>query len=142
MTYKVGYTQGVFDMFHIGHLNLLKNAKELCEYLIVGINSDDLVRNYKHKSPVIPEEERAEIVRNIKCVDEVIISKTLDKMDMLNRVHFDVIFISDDWKGNDRWKRTEIEMSRNGVDVIFLPHTRTISSTILRTKISDRITGL
>lgn len=71
MTYKVGYTQGVFDMFHIGHLNLLKNAKELCEYLIVGINSDDLVRNYKHKSPVIPEEERAEIVRNIKCVDEV-----------------------------------------------------------------------
>lgn len=75
----IGYTQGTFDMFHIGHLNLIKNAKRHCDYLIVGVNADDLVESYKHKRPIIPLEERAEIVRAIKYVDEVIVTTTLDK---------------------------------------------------------------
>jgi glycerol-3-phosphate cytidylyltransferase len=129
--YKVGYTQGTYDMFHIGHLNLLKHASELCEYLIVGINSDELVSEYKHKSPVINEEERAEIVRNIKCVDECYIVTTLDKKDAHEKFHFDAIFIGDDWKGNSRWERTQEEMKSIGVDLVYLPHTSGVSSTAL-----------
>ena len=137
--YKIGYTQGVFDMFHIGHLNLIKHAKEYCEYLIVGVNSDELVKSYKHKTPVIQEDERAEIVRNIKCVDEVIIAHTLDKQIALNLFHFDVIFIGDDWKGNSRWEQTEIDFAKRGVDLIYLPHTDGISSTSLRAEEVSRI---
>ena len=83
--YQLGYTQGVFDMFHIGHLNLLNHAKDCCERLIVGVNSDELVRSYKHKAPVIPEEERRLIVENIKAVDRAVIADTLDKVEMLQR---------------------------------------------------------
>ena len=130
--YKRGYTQGVFDMFHIGHLNLINHAKEYCEYLIVGVNADALVQEYKHKSPVIPEEDRAEIVRNMKSVDEVVIASTLDKEEALAKYHFDVIFIGDDWKGNPRWERTRIDLEKHGVDLVYLPHTNGISSTELR----------
>lgn len=141
MKYKIGYTQGVFDMFHIGHLNLLKHAKEYCEYLIVGVNSDELVVSYKHKTPVINEKERAEIVRNIKCVDEVVIANTLDKKKALEFYNFDVIFIGDDWKGNPRWAQTKIDLAKYGVDLVYLPHTNGISSTILRSKEENRIDG-
>ena len=110
--YKIGYTQGVYDMFHIGHLNLLNHAKEYCEHLIVGVNADELVKEYKHKTPVINEMERAEIVRNIKAVDEVVIAHTLDKLIALDLYHFDVIFIGDDWKGNPRWERTRIDLGK------------------------------
>ena len=137
--YKIGYTQGVFDMFHIGHLNLIKHAKEYCEYLIVGVNSDELVKSYKHKTPVVHEEDRAEIVRNIKCVDEVIIVNTLDKKDTLNLYHYNAIFIGDDWKGNPRWEQTEIDLAKYGVDLIYLPHTDGISSTSLRLEEMNRI---
>lgn len=130
--YRIGYTQGVYDMFHIGHLNILNRAKELCDYLIVGINSDSLVRDYKHKTPVIPEIERMEIVRNIKAVDEVILAETLDKMVQHNKIGFDVIFIGSDWEGNPRWEATKKEMSRINVDVVFLPHTDGVTSTMLR----------
>ena len=135
--YKVGYTQGVFDMFHIGHLNLLNHAKEYCEYLIVGVNSDKLVCSYKNKTPVIPQEERAEIVRNIKAVDECVIADTLDKAIILEQRHFDAIFIGDDWKGNKRWEETKEALARKGVDVVFLPHTDGISSTQLTGVIKD-----
>ena len=137
--YKIGYTQGVYDMFHIGHLNLLNNAKKLCDYLIVGVNSDELVQVYKHKTPVINELERAEIVRNIKAVDEAVIVSSLDKVVALNRFHFNAIFIGDDWKGNPRWEQTRKEMESRGVDLVYLPHTDGISSTILRTNESDKI---
>ena len=130
--YKIGYTQGVYDMFHIGHLNLLNHAKEQCEYLIVGVNSDSLVEEYKHKKTVIPEHDRAEIVRNIRSVDECIIIDTLDKIKTWNSIHFDAIFIGDDWFGNPRWMRTKEELSKYGVDVVFLPHTSGISSTELK----------
>ena len=129
--YKIGYTQGTYDMFHIGHLNLINHAKELCDYLIVGVNSDRLVEDYKHKTPVINETERAEIVRNIKAVDECVITETLDKEVALAQYHFDAIFIGDDWKGNPRWEKTKADLFAQGVDVVFLPHTSGISSTAL-----------
>lgn len=132
--YRIGYTQGVYDMFHIGHLNILNSAKEQCEYLIVGINSDNLVESYKMKKPVINEKERCLIVSNIRAVDECYVVDTLDKVAMLNRFHFNAIFIGDDWKGDLRWKKTQEEMADLGVDVVFLPHTDGISSTILRPK--------
>lgn len=130
--YKIGYTQGVYDMFHIGHLNLINHAKKYCDYLIVGVNADKLVEAYKHKTPVINEADRAEIVRNIKAVDEVVIAHTLDKEEALRLYRFDAIFIGDDWKGNPRWEQTKINMAKHGVDLVFLPHTEGISSTELR----------
>jgi glycerol-3-phosphate cytidylyltransferase len=135
--YKIGYTQGTFDMFHIGHLNLLNHAKEQCDYLVVGVNADALVEEYKHKTPVINEIERAEIVRNIKAVDRCEITHTLDKKDAYERFHFDVIFIGDDWKGNSRWQQTEEEMQEIGVDLVFLPHTAGVSSSALTTVIKS-----
>ncbi len=130
--YKVGYTQGVYDMFHVGHLNLINHAKEFCDYLIVGVNADELVEAYKHKTPVISQNERQTIVANIKAVDECIIATTLDKMESWRQLHFDAVFIGDDWKGNPRWEQTRIDLLQVGVDVIFLPHTEGVTSTMLR----------
>ena len=134
--YKIGYTQGVYDMFHIGHLNLINQAKESCEYLIVGVNSDQLVERYKNKPPVICQEDRRTIVANIKAVDQAVIADTLDKTEMLKQLGFDAVFIGDDWKGSERWQKTEEELSRFGVDVVYLAHTPDISSTALR-KVKD-----
>lgn len=130
--YKVGYTQGTFDMFHIGHLNLLKNAKELCDCLIVGVNSDCLVKEYKHKIPVISQIDRSEILKAIRYVDNVVVCDTLDKLEMHDRLQFDVIFRGDDWKGTTRWSQTELVLRNIGVDVVYLAYTKGISSTILR----------
>lgn len=137
--YKVGYTQGVYDMFHIGHLNLLNHAKEHCDYLIVGVNADALVREYKHKAPVIHEAERLEIVRNIKAVDEAVIAESLDKRAMWEKYHFDAIFIGDDWKGNPRWEQTGKDMKELGAELVFLPHTDGVSSTELRQDSKDKV---
>ena len=137
--YKIGYTQGTFDMFHIGHLNLLRNAKAGCEKLIVGVNSDALVQQYKSKTPVICEDDRAEIVKALKCVDEVIICDTLKKTIAWNQLHFDAIFIGDDWKGNVRWRQTEEDLKPLGAEVVYLEHTDGISSSFLRTKEDDRV---
>jgi glycerol-3-phosphate cytidylyltransferase len=139
--YKIGYTQGVYDMFHIGHLNLINRAKEQCDYLVVGVNSDELVKSYKHKDTVIKAEDRAEIVRNIKAVDECIIVDTLNKLDILNQIQFNAIFIGDDWYGNPRWMQTKDELAQYGVDVVFLPHTDGISSTVLKPHSSECIEG-
>jgi glycerol-3-phosphate cytidylyltransferase len=139
--YKVGYTQGVYDMFHIGHLNLINHAKEQCEYLIVGVNADELVQEYKHKCPVICENDRCEIVRNIRAVDQAVIVHTLDKEKILEEYHFDAIFIGDDWKGNPRWEKTGVDLKKHGVDLVFLPHTAGISSTELRGETQDKVEG-
>ena len=133
--YYIGYTAGVFDMFHIGHLNLLKQAKEHCEILVVGVNSDALVQEYKKKSTIIKENERRDIVASVRCVDKAVVVPTLDKMDALKKYKFDVLFIGDDWKGNERWVQTEIEMNAEGVDVVYLSRTKGISSTELRDKL-------
>ena len=133
--YNIGYTQGTFDLFHIGHLNLLNNAKKMCDYLIVGVNSDELVINYKKKIPVINETDRLAIVSAIKGVNQAFIVSTLDKVKILNNIKFDVIFIGDDWKGNQRWNDTIDELKKYDVDVVFLPHTDGISTTEIGSKI-------
>lgn len=137
MAKVIGYTQGTFDMFHIGHLNLIKNAKRHCDYLVVGVNADELVETYKHKRPIVPINERAEIVRAIKYVDEVIVTHTLDKTEIWEKVRFDEIYIGDDWKGNERWERTEKEMADLGAKLVFLPYTKDTSSTMLREKLTE-----
>lgn len=139
--YKIGYTQGVFDMFHVGHLKLLNNAKKYCDYLIVGVNADELVRSYKNKKPVIDEQSRKAIVENIKAVDECIITRTLDKVEMHQSIHFDAIFIGSDWKGNSRWQETEKRLSKVGAEVFYLPYTLGVSSTILRVVKDEKIEG-
>ncbi|EPY2289535.1 adenylyltransferase/cytidyltransferase family protein [Clostridium sporogenes] len=130
MKYKVGYTTGVYDLFHIGHLNILKRAKEMCEYLIVGVSSDELVR-YKHKKPVISFEERIEIVNSIKYVDKAVIQENMDKMAAWKRYHFDVMFVGDDWKGTNKWNDLEKDFKDIGVDIVYFPYTKGTSSTLL-----------
>ena len=128
----IGYTQGTFDMFHIGHLNLIRNAKRHCDYLIVGVNEDALVESYKHKKPIVPLEERAEIVRAIRYVDQVIITDTLDKKEIWNKIRFDEI-----WKGNERWEKTGKQMEELGARLVYLPYTKDTSSTMLREKLKE-----
>lgn len=137
--YKIGFTQGTFDMFHIGHLNLLRRAKEYCDNLIVGVNSDELVKIYKDKVPIISVLERAEILRELRCVDDVIICETLDKMKTWNLIHFNAIFIGDDWFGNPRWKQTEKDLSEVGSEVVYLKHTDGVSSSLLRQHEREKI---
>ena len=140
MKYLIGYTQGVFDMFHIGHLNLLKQAKAHCDFLIVGVNSDRLVNEYKHKKTIINEEQRVDIVSSVRYVDKAVVVDTLDKLDALQKYKFDALFIGDDWKGSDRWKKTEEQMKEHDVDVVYLSRTKGISSSELREllKIMDK----
>lgn len=121
--YKVGYTTGVFDMFHIGHLNILKRAKAMCDYLIVGVSTDEVVQEYKHKKPVIPFEDRLAIVEAIKYVDKAIPQTTMDKMVAYKELHFDALFHGSDWKDSTMYDEIEKSFSAIGVDVVFLPHT-------------------
>lgn len=134
--YRVGYTTGVFDMFHIGHLNILRRAKEKCDYLIVGVSTDELVMEYKNKTPIIPFEERAEIVRSIDCVDRVIAQENRDKYAAWRELKFDVMFVGDDWKGKPLFMKVEEEFKKVGVDVLYFPYTKDTSSTILREKLN------
>ena len=129
--YKIGYTSGVYDMFHIGHLNILKRAKEQCEHLIVGVSTDKLVQEYKHKTPIIPFEQRMEIVKSIRYVDEVIPQTTMDKMKVWEKYRFEAIFHGDEWKDSDLYRAYIEEFKRVGVDMVFLPHTDGISSTLI-----------
>lgn len=137
--FRIGYTQGTFDMFHIGHLNLLHQASELCDSLIVGVNRDQLVNEYKHKVPVVNEHDRAAIVAELRCVDQVVLCDTLSKTDAWQRLHFDAVFIGNDWKGNGRWRQTEIDLKPLGAEVVYLNHTDGVSSTLLREKETERI---
>ncbi len=126
----IGYTCGVWDLFHIGHLNLLKNAKGLCDKLIVGVSVDKLVE-YKNKRAVIPFEERIEIVRSIKYVDAAIAQEDLDKYKMWEKLHFDVLFVGDDWYSTPSWKEMEEKFNNVGVRVIYFPYTKGTSSTLI-----------
>ena len=133
--YKLGYTTGVYDMFHIGHLNVLKNAKKHCLRLIVGVSTDELVQTAKNKKPVIPFKDRIAIVESIKYVD-VAIPQTdygIDgKIEKIKELGVDVVFVGSDWKGTDKWNELENKLKSFGVDVVYLPHTDGISSTFLR----------
>lgn len=129
--YKIGYTTGVFDMFHIGHLNLIKRAKEQCDYLIVGVSTDDLVISYKNKKPIIPFEERLAIIESIKYVDRAVPQYTMDKMDAWKDLKFDVLFHGSDWKNSEMYNEIIENFKTVGVDVVFFPYTDGISSTSL-----------
>src|SRR5690625_7853855 len=133
--YKIGYTTGVFDLFHVGHLNILKKAKEQCEFLIVGVSTDELVMEYKNKQPVIPFEERVEIVKGIKYVDQVVPQINREKFVAWEHLLFDVMFVGDDWKGNALFNKIEKKFDQIGVDIVYLPYTEGVSSTIVREKI-------
>lgn len=132
--FKIGYTTGVFDMFHIGHLSILKRAKEQCEYLIVGVSTDEVVQSYKQKTPIIPFEERCAIVEAIKYVDQVVPQTTMDKKVAYAKYKFDALFHGSDWQNSDMYNKIEAEMRSLGVTVVFLPHTEGISSTIISEK--------
>ena len=134
----IGYTTGVFDMFHIGHLNILKRAKEQCDYLIVGVSTDEVVEEYKKKTPIIKFEERIAIVEAIKYVDEVVPQTTMDKMEAWKQLKFDVMFHGSDWKGSDMYNHIIEKFNNVGVQVIFLPHTEGVSSTLLTEVLYDK----
>ena len=129
--FRRGYTTGVFDMFHIGHLNILERAKEQCEYLIVGVSTDELVKSYKHKTPIIPFEERIKIVKAIRYVDEVVPQTTMDKLVAWKQYQFDAMFHGSDWKGTNMYDDIEQKLGEVGCELVFLPHTDGTSSTIL-----------
>ena len=124
-------------MFHIGHLNILRRAKEQCEILIVGVSTDELTMEYKHKKPVIPFEERKAIVEAIRYVDQVVPQTSMDKLDAWNQLHFDAIFHGDDWKGTSLYNEIEEKLRKVGCDLVFLPHTQGTSSTLLSQALRD-----
>lgn len=136
--YKIGYTTGVYDMFHIGHLNILRRAKELCEYLIVGVSTDELVRHDKNKTPIIPFRDRVKIIEAIRYVDKVVPQENKAKFSAWEQIKFDVMFVGSDWKGTPQWDEYEKQFSEVGVDIIYLSHTDGISSTQLRDFIQEK----
>ena len=136
--YNIGYTTGVYDMFHIGHLNIIRRAKEQCEYLIVGVSTDECVQSYKNKTPIIPYDERAAIVQAIRYVDEVVPQTSMDKLEFFKKRHFDVMFHGDEWKGTELYNKYEEEFAKYGAKIEYLTHTDGISSTILREKLHGK----
>lgn len=134
--YKIGYTTGVFDLFHIGHLNILRQAKENCEFLIVGVCTDELVRELKGKLPLIPFSQRIEIVKSVRYVDQVVPEVTLDKLEAWNKLHYDVLFKGSDAQRRPVYREIEQYLSDVGVDVHYFPHTDGVSSSELKKRIS------
>ena len=135
--YRIGYTAGVYDMFHVGHLNLLRQAKEMCDYLIVAVTTDELAL-YKNKKPIIEFEDRAEIVQAIKYVDMVVPQENMNKLGAWEKYKFDVMFVGDDWKGTDKWNRIENDLKKVGCEVVYFPYTKKVSSTLLREKLNEK----
>jgi len=134
--YKVGYTTGVFDLFHIGHLNILKRAKDMCDFLIVGVSTDELVQSYKNKIPVIPYKERKAIVEAIRYADKVIPQTHRNKIKACKEIGFDVMFVGDDWKGSSLFTETENVFKQLGVEIVYFPYTQGTSSTLLNEKLN------
>ena len=130
--YKIGYTTGVFDMFHIGHLNILQRAKQMCDKLIVGVTTDELCYVRKNKHPIICEHDRVRIVEAIRYVDEVVLQTDMDKVKAVIKYNCDVVFVGSDWKGTSSWVKYEKEFAEHGCSVVYLDHTDGISSTVLR----------
>ncbi len=126
----IGYTAGVFDLFHVGHIKILQRAKSMCDKLIVGVTTDELV-SYKLKKAVIPFEERIEIVSNIKYVDIAVPQESMNKMDAWKRYKFDFMFVGDDWYDTEKWKDFERQFEEVGVKIIYFPYTKGTSSTLI-----------
>jgi len=125
----IGYTTGVYDLFHIGHLRLLKRAKMHCDYLIVGVSSDELVSSYKNKLPIIPFSHRMEIINSISYVDEVVVQTNRDKKQQFEELCYDVLFVGDDWKDDPLWKELEVHLEASGASITYFPYTKTVSTT-------------
>ncbi|MBR2789484.1 MAG: adenylyltransferase/cytidyltransferase family protein [Eggerthellaceae bacterium] len=130
----IGYTTGVFDLFHIGHLNLLKNAKGMCDQLVVGVTVDELV-SYKGKQAFIPFEDRIEIIRSIKYVDAAVPQYDMDKLAACKKLGATVLFVGDDWYGTDKWREYEKQFAEEGIRIVYFPYTKGVSST----KIADAL---
>lgn len=130
-----GYTTGVFDLFHVGHLNILRTAREQCDHLIVGVSTDELCRSYKGKTPLIPFEERKAIVEAVKYVDEVCAQTDRDKFKAWTERKFDVLFVGDDWKGTPFFEELEARFSQVGVRIVYIPYTSGVSATLLKERI-------
>lgn len=135
--YKIGYTTGVYDMFHIGHLNIIRKAKEQCDCLIVGVTTDELCYKRKNKYPIICEQDRMAIVEAIRYVDRVVPQTDMDKIRAVKELGADAVFVGSDWKGTEAWNKYEKEFASVGCTVVYLDHTDGISSTILRDKLND-----
>lgn len=126
----IGYTSGVFDLFHIGHLNIIKNCKKFCDYLIVGVSTDKLVR-YKHKKAVIPFVERRKIISSLKYVDKVVSQNDMNKFEMWKKLKFDIMFVGSDWKNTVKWKNYEAQFKKVGVKIKYFNYTKGTSSTLI-----------
>lgn len=137
--YKIGFTSGVFDMFHIGHLNILRRAKELCEVLIVGVSTDELTLSYKKHLPIIPFEQRKAIVEAIRYVDRVVPQESLDKMVLWEKLHFDVMFHGKEWQGSELYNEYERWFGKIGVKIEYLPTTDGVSSRQLASIIKNAV---
>ena len=135
----VGYTTGVFDMFHIGHLNLLRRARQQCDFLIVGVSTDELVRKEKHKDPVISLDERMEIIKELRCVDMVVVQENKNKMEAWEKYHFQKMFVGSDWQGTDQWNLFEKQIEPFGVGIVYLQYTEGICSTALAEKVKRHL---
>lgn len=133
--YKIGYTTGVFDMFHVGHLNIIKKSKNLCEQLIVGVSTDSL-SEYKNKKPIIKFSDRVEIIESIKYVDKAVPQENMNKFNAWEKLKFDAIFVGSDWKGTKKWDDIEKKFLDVGVDVVYFDYTNNISSSKLRNHIN------
>ena len=133
--YNKGYTTGVYDLFHVGHLNILKKVKEYCNHLVVGVTTDDLV-SYKNTEVFISFEERIQIIEAIKYVDEVCAQENMNKMEAWEKMKFDVVFVGSDWKNTEKWNQIEKDFNHVGVDVIYFDYTLTTSSTKIRQRIN------
>ena len=138
MSKVIGYTTGVYDMFHIGHLNILKRAKEKCDYLIVGVTTDELCYLRKNKYPIINQDDRLQIIESIKYVDKAVFQDTMNKLDAVKKYNVDIVFVGSDWKGTPSWNEYEKEFAKLGCSVVYLDHTDGISSTILREKLNEQ----
>jgi len=135
--YRIGYTTGTFDLFHVGHLNLLEKAKKHCEILIVGVSTDELVKQYKGEYPIIPFEDRIRIVEALRCVDKVIPQRTLNKVDVLSEVRYDVLFHGDDWKNTSTYNEIEKQLKERKIECVYFPYTKSISTKSIKEKIKD-----
>jgi glycerol-3-phosphate cytidylyltransferase len=134
----VGYTTGVFDLFHIGHLNILKSAKSQCDVLIVGVTSDETCVAYKNKRPVIAFDERLEIVKAITYVDDAVEQHSMDKFEAWNKLKFNKMFVGNDWQGSEKWNVLEEKFQEYGVEIVYFPYTENTSSSLLRS-VLDKI---
>ena len=128
----VGYTSGVYDLFHVGHLNILKNARSQCDHLIVAVTTDELSFSRKAKAPVVPLSERMAIIKELRCVDEVVAQENMDKFGAWERHRFHRMFVGDDWKGDPKWVDLEERFAPHGVEIVYFPYTSHTSSTKLR----------